>query len=139
MAVSDNVLNSAFVPQDERQATGFVKALTFTPRSGDAWRLKHGEYAKSDTGRTQLYAPPLEEFVVLHTQLPIGTTETLKASHGPTIGIVTRGQALVTVGQEFEDLNAGGIVFVAPGHDIQIEPFENPQNQAEIWWASSMV
>ena len=136
MAVSDNVLNTAFVPPAERQVADFVRALTFTARDTAHWRLTHGWYRKSKMTVTQVYAPPLEEFVVLGTSLTDSGKEVLGAVEGPTIGIVTSGKVRVTVGEEHEELEAGGIVFVVPGHDIHVDQIEK---ESEMWWAAAMI
>lgn len=109
MAVPDNVLNVAFVAPAERRTADFVRALTFTARSEEHWRLSHARYAKSKTGKTQAYDPPLEEFVVLGTALKQGETETLAAVDGPTLGIVTSGKMKVSVDGEALTLDEGSI------------------------------
>lgn len=131
MAVSDNVLNVAFVPPEERQAKDFIRALTFTARDKDFWRLGHQTYKRSKEGKTQSYEPPLEEFVVLGTSLEAGEKEVLKAINGPSIGIVVKGTMKVSAEQTFT-LDAGSIVFVAPNHDIYIE---SSMGGGEMWWS----
>ena len=136
MAVSDNVLNTAFVPPEERQVKAFVHALTFTARDVDYWRLQHKQYEGSETGLTQVYTPPFDEFVVLGTSLTEGGKETLDAVKGPTIGIVTNGKVKFNVGDEEEELDAGGIIFVAPGHKVHVDQLVK---ESEVWWAASMI
>ncbi|PSR70445.1 hypothetical protein PHLCEN_2v13696 [Hermanssonia centrifuga] len=138
MAISDNVLNVAFVPPEERQVDDFLRALTFTARDKDHWLLSHESYSKSKEGKTQVYAPPCEEFIVLGTSLGKDGMETLGAVGGPTIGIVTQGRIRVIVGKEREELDTGGIIFVAPGNEIQVEHLERGA-EGEIWWASTVV
>lgn len=121
MAVSDNVLNVAFVPEEERQSKDFIRALTFTARDQDHWRLEHRTYRKSKNGKTQSYEPPLEEFVVLGTSLAAGENETLQAVDGPSIGVVLKGTVTITAGESLT-LDQGSIVFVSPGNDIIMEP-----------------
>lgn len=133
MAVSDNVLNVAFVPPDERQTTDFVRALTFTSREGDFWRLGHSAYKRSKHGKKQAYEPPLEEFVVLGTALKKGEKEVLSAVEGPTVGIVLKGATRVTAGASMI-LQEGSIVFVAPTNRIHIEAIGAEGN--EMWWAT---
>jgi mannose-6-phosphate isomerase len=138
MAVSDNVLNTAFVPPEERQTGDFVRALTFTSLDQDHWRLKHEKYGKGTNGKTELYAPPLEEFVVLGTALEGSDKEKLAAVDGPTIGIVRAGIVKVVVKNESLDLQEGGIVFVAPGNDTVVE-LSQGSSKGEIWWAAAGV
>lgn len=137
MAVSDNVMNAAFAPPDARQTPEFVRALTFTARDADTWRLPHETYKKSGEGKTQVYAPPLEEFVVLGTKLRKGEKETLGAVSGPTIGIVTSGKMKVAVKGEMLTLDAGGIVYIVPGREISVDVEDG--SEAEMWWAAADV
>ncbi|GJE92961.1 mannose-6-phosphate isomerase [Phanerochaete sordida] len=140
MAVSDNVLNAAFVPPRARQTADFVRALTFTARDAAHWRLLAQPYAKSRSGRTLVYDPPVEEFVVLGTRLEGSQQETLAAVDGPTIGIVTAGAVRVTVKGEVLDLEAGAIVYVVPGNVILLENLQaGGAQRGEMWWAAAGV
>lgn len=139
MAVSDNVLNAAFVPPETRNTRTFVDALTYTARKPRHWALQRTPYKRSKTGRTTAFDPPLEEFTVLWTQLR-GTgeesTEYLENAEGPTIGIVTQGTI------EFEEqgpdretlvLGEGGIIFVKPKIDVTVR---SKNADGEVWWAT---
>ncbi|EKM52726.1 uncharacterized protein PHACADRAFT_198773 [Phanerochaete carnosa HHB-10118-sp] len=120
MAISDNVLNTALVPPEERQTADFLRALTFTSRDKDYWRLPHKPYFKSQNGFTQ--------------------QETLAAVDGPTIGIVTEGTMKVAVKGQVLDLKQGSIVYVVPGNVILLElaPVDG-RAKGEMWWAAAGV
>lgn len=134
MAVSDNVVNSAFVPPEERDISTFIDMLTYTSREPSHWALPQNEFKRSMTGKTTAFKPPLEEFNVLWTQLGLGA-ETLGPSEGPTIGIVTKGSVRVRAGEEEISLPEGGIVFVAPKHEVTIQSVGS--GEGEMWWATS--
>lgn len=140
MAISDNVLNAAFVPTGERQTPDFVHALTFTSRDKDHWRLPHKPYPKSKNGHTEMYDPPIEEFVVLGTRLEGTQQETLAAIDGPMIGIVTAGAVEVAVEGEVVELLEGSIIYVVPGTVVLIELAQaHGASAGEIWWAGAGV
>jgi mannose-6-phosphate isomerase len=133
MAVSDNVVNSAFVPPEERDVKTFVDMLTYTSREPSHWSLPQKPFGRSRTGQTTAFSPPLEEFEVLWTQLK--QAETIAPAGGPTIGIVTKGSVKVAAGGEELELPQGGVVFVAPGNEIDIQAVSG--GETEVWWATS--
>ncbi|EIW57378.1 mannose-6-phosphate isomerase [Trametes versicolor FP-101664 SS1] len=144
MAISDNVVNAAFdAPKSlAPQISTFVEMLTYTARPVSHWALPREPYPHSREGRTSQYNPPLEEFVVLGTLLDSKSagTERLGAVSGPTIGIVTKGKARIAVGKGGEqlELDEGGVVFVAPGNDIEVELLEgrgSEGSEGEVWWS----
>ncbi|CDO75789.1 hypothetical protein BN946_scf184934.g4 [Trametes cinnabarina] len=142
MAVSDNVVNAAFDSPDAlaSQITTFVNMLTYTARPVSHWALPREPYPHSREGLTSKYDPPTEEFVVLGTMLNSknARTECLGAVKGPTIGIVTKGRAKIAVsrGDEQLELEEGGVVFIPPGNDIQIQLLEGRgQGVGEVWWS----
>lgn len=144
MAISDNVVNAAFDAPESlaSQVNTFVEMLTYTARPVSHWALPCEAYPHSRTGRTSQYNPPMEEFVVLGTLLDSrsANTERLGAVSGPTIGIVTKGKARIAVGKGGEqlELDEGGVVFIAPGNDIQIELLEGSGaegSEGEVWWS----
>ena len=140
MAISDNVLNVAFVPPAERQTADFVRALTFTSRDVDHWVLPHAPYAKSKSGSTRAYDPPLEEFVVLGTHLAGTQQETLAAVDGPTIGIVTEGTMRVAVEGGVLELEQGSIIYVVPSNVVLVELAQaDGATRGEMWWAATGV
>ncbi|KAI9057211.1 mannose-6-phosphate isomerase [Trametes sanguinea] len=143
MAVSDNVVNAAFDSPESlaSQITTFVNMLTYTARPVSHWALPREAYSHSREGRTSKYDPPMEEFVVLGTTLDSQSakTERLGAVRGPTIGIVTKGKVKITVRRDNEqlDLDEGGVVFISPGNDIQVELLEGrgQEGAGEVWWS----
>lgn len=144
MAVSDNVVNAAFdSPESLASQVGtFVDMLTYTARPVSHWSLPREAYPHSREGRTSQYNPPMEEFVVLGTILDdkAATTERLSAVKGPTIGIVTKGKARIALsrGNDQLELDEGGVVFIPPGNDIQVELLEGrgPGGAGEVWWST---
>lgn len=165
MAVSDNVLNVAFVPPETRNTSTFVNSLTYTARSPDHWAIHPKPYERSKTGRTIAFDPPLEEFTVLWTCLEdagergvtkehkygsardeaIGKTsdqvepkgrEILGKAEGPTIGIVTSGKVeIIEQAHNFDSLT------LEEGGIVFVKPsteiaVQTLEGGAEIWWAT---
>ncbi|KDQ54601.1 hypothetical protein JAAARDRAFT_135320 [Jaapia argillacea MUCL 33604] len=147
MAISDNVINSAFVPPAERDISTFTSMLTYTSRPASHWSLQSKPYYAT---RSRMFNPPLEEFTVLWTSLggdeEQGTREVLPKAGGPMIGIVTKGskirftvegrRAVGDVAEglgggevEVEELGEGGVVYVVPGCEVVVE------GEGEVWWA----
>lgn len=148
MATSDNVLNAAFAPRAEtkRHIPTFVEMLTYNFGNAAQWSLPYQFYPHSTTQATRMYKPPFEEFVVLRTFLQSSRNEELlRAAQGPLIGIVTQGTCKVRPrdgpGEEIT-LNKGGVVFVVPGTDVQVELVEEERCGddvgSEIWWATHL-
>jgi mannose-6-phosphate isomerase len=138
MAVSDNVVNSAFAPPEERDIKTFTEMLTYTSREPSHWSLKAADFSRSTTGQTKVFSPPLEEFDVLWTQLAAAKPEHIKKANGPTIGIVTGGgDTRFTVGGEEMVVPTGGVVYVVPGHDVAVEQVGG--GEGEVWWATYSV
>lgn len=143
MAISDNVVNAAFDAPESlaSQVKTFVEMLTYTARPVSHWALPREPYPHSREGRTSKYDPPMEEFVVLGTMLDNKSAkeERLGAVKGPTIGIVTKGKARLTVsrGHEQLELDEGGVMFIPPGNDIQVELLEGrgAEGAGEVWWS----
>lgn len=94
MAVSDNVLNAAFVPPSSRNTSTFLNALTYTARPPSHWSLPAQPYKLSRTGQTTAYDPPLEEFTVLWTKLsksvPKDSTTAAKDASDTMTGIISK-------------------------------------------------
>jgi mannose-6-phosphate isomerase len=138
MAVSDNVVNSAFAPPEERDIKTFTDMLTYTSREPAHWSLKVSDFPRSKTGQTKAFSPPLEEFDVLWTQLSPGKSEHIGAANGPTIGIVTSGgDTRFSAGGEELVVPSGGIVYVVPGHGMTVEQVGG--GAGEVWWATCSV
>ncbi|KAF8509707.1 RmlC-like cupin domain-containing protein [Hysterangium stoloniferum] len=94
MAASDNVVNAAFVPPEDRD-----------PRT---LGLRSTPYKGSTRGRTTAYDPPLAKFTVLHSSLdPHYNEEQLQPAPGPTTGIVLEGEVHITTAADKEDIFKG--------------------------------
>ncbi|PCH42743.1 mannose-6-phosphate isomerase [Wolfiporia cocos MD-104 SS10] len=147
MAISDNVLNSAFSPPEEvkQQIPTFVDMLTYTARPVTHWALPAQPYQGSAHKRTTQYDPPLEEFVVMGTALREGaeSRERLEKVNGPTIGIVTRGKVRFGVtegGAEELVLEEGGVMYVVPGKTVEVELLSaDKEGEGEVWWAACLT
>ncbi|KAI0787856.1 mannose-6-phosphate isomerase [Fomes fomentarius] len=145
MAVSDNVVNAAFDSPSSLapQVETFVNMLTYTARPVSHWTLPAQKYGNSQLGRSVQYNPPIQEVVVVGTFLSAkkAKDERLGAVDGPTIGIVTRGRVKFSTknGNLTEELeiDEGGVVFVPPGNEIQVEILEGrgSDEAGEVWWS----
>ncbi len=145
MAVSDNVVNAAFDSPSSLapQVETFLNMLTYTARPVSHWTLPAHKYGNSQLGRSVQYNPPIQEFVVVGTFLSAkkAKDERLGAVDGPTIGIVTRGQVKIRTKKgnltEELEIDEGGVVFVPPGNEIQVEILEGrgSDEAGEVWWS----
>jgi mannose-6-phosphate isomerase len=104
MARSDNVINTGFCPQADRDSVAlFTSALTFSPNSGKDAILKPEKSNKGAKDRTKVFAPPMSEFNMLLTELKGKDTETIQAIQGPGIMVITGGKGkLKADNSEFE-------------------------------------
>lgn len=140
MAVSDNVVNAAFVPPSEKDVNTFTKMLTadnFKP--ANAYALTPQQYQGGQLGRTITYNPvAIKEFQVLYTHIDENhRQEILKAIEGPTVGIVLEGEVVISAFnrseyREHDMLAKGGVIFIPPQH--QIEVMITGGRDAEICW-----
>ncbi|KAH8100719.1 mannose-6-phosphate isomerase [Cristinia sonorae] len=143
MAVSDNVLNAAFTAaaQARDQVPTFLSMLTYTSRPTANWSLPHTPYKYSQNKLTRVYAPPLEEFVVLGTYLSEEQgVEVLGAIGGPTVGIILKGRvkvALDVAGSEPLELERGGVFYAVPHRQVTLQLLDG--KGGEVWCAASMV
>ncbi|KAF8509701.1 RmlC-like cupin domain-containing protein, partial [Hysterangium stoloniferum] len=93
MATSDNLVNVAFVPPEDRDPCIFTEMLTYALRSAETLGIPSTPYKGSTHGHTTAYDPPLVEFTVLHTFLnPHYNEEQLQPAPRPTTGIVLEGE-----------------------------------------------
>lgn len=122
MARSNNVLNTGFCPRASKEHVDlFCSCLTFTPHTPEQCMLKPQRYQKSSQGKTEILAPPLNEFDMLQTTLKAGEKEALGAVGGPSILLATKGNANMKVGGKQYDVKEGWVYFVAQGKDIEFE------------------
>ena len=124
MARSDNVLNVGFCPEVARDdADVFTETLTFKGIVGKEdvlldWKELEGQ-------KTKLYAPPMSEFSLLVTTLAKkGDKEIIRPIDGPSIMIVTKGEAKMQVGSNVHELKEGYIFFIGQGLKIEFESEE---------------
>jgi mannose-6-phosphate isomerase len=120
MARSDNVLNTGFCPRADRDSVElFTAALTFSPRSAEEAILKAIKSDKGTQGHTEVLAPPMSEFNMLHVDLAKGEKESLKALQGPAVMVVTHGQGKMKSADGEVDVKEGYVFFI--GYDTAVE------------------
>jgi mannose-6-phosphate isomerase len=117
MARSDNVINTGFCPATDRDSVElFGKALSFIPHDAQGALLPRKKSDKGMYGKTDVYAPPISEFVILCTCLGAGEKETHKAILGPSLMIVTKGCGTMKIpGNQNVELKEGYVFFVGQG------------------------
>ncbi|CAN8105547.1 unnamed protein product [Discula destructiva] len=122
MARSNNVLNVGFCPRADRNNVDmFADTLTFASHSREDVVLPSETSARSATGKTKVYRPPMSEFDMLFAGLRAGESDEIRAGEGPGVMLVTQGTGKMTAdGREFE-LKEGFIFFVAPGVEVKWE------------------
>lgn len=123
MARSDNVLNTGFCPAPERDSVElFGQALTFFPHDAQHALLPRRKSDKGQSGKTDVYGPPISEFSVLCTVLGGGEKETHKAILGPSLMIVTKGEGRMKIpGDQTVELREGLVFFVGQGVALDFE------------------
>ncbi|KZT56126.1 mannose-6-phosphate isomerase [Calocera cornea HHB12733] len=133
MAISDNVVNAAFVPPEERDIKTFTSMLTYSARPASTYALRPQKYAKSSTGRTTRYDPPLEEFDVLWTAFEGAGVEELGQVDGPAIAICVKGDVTLGVKGEKEqvEMQQGSVIYVKSGTPLVLKS----NADADVYWA----
>lgn len=122
MARSNNVLNVGFCPSADRNNVDmFAKTLTFKAHSREDVVLPSQKSERSASGKTSVYKPPMSEFDMLVAGLRAGDGDTIKASDGPGVLIVTQGTGKMTAESKEFELKEGYIYYVAPGVDVKWE------------------
>lgn len=122
MARSNNVLNVGFCPSADRNNVDmFAKTLTFKAHSREDVVLPSQKSERSTSGKTSVYKPPMSEFDMLVAGLTAGNSDTIKASDGPGVLIVTQGTGKMTAEEKEFELKEGYIYYVAPGLDVKWE------------------
>lgn len=120
MARSDNVLNTGFCPQPDRDSAElFTAALKHSPASARDAILRPKPSDKGRHGRTKILAPPMSEFNMLVTQIEAKETETISAIQGPSIMVVTSGSGVMRAENEEIQLKEGYVFFI--GYDTELE------------------
>ncbi|KAK4694432.1 mannose-6-phosphate isomerase, partial [Phenoliferia sp. Uapishka_3] len=121
MATSDNVVRAGLTPK-LRDVPTLTSMLTYTSSPPSEQILPPISY--KSTTHTTLYDPPIDEFSVLLTDLPAGSTEKFEKIEGPSILIFTKlgGGARVSVGGENVEVEREGqVYFVGAGVEVVIE------------------
>ncbi|PSN61124.1 mannose-6-phosphate isomerase [Corynespora cassiicola Philippines] len=120
MARSNNVLNTGFCPRADRDSVEqFCSVLTFTPHDPNEAKLPPRSFDRSEDGKTKLYAPPLNEFSMLATELAGGETERLGALGGPSIMVVTRGEGTMKAEGKEHTVSEGFVYFIGQGVSLE--------------------
>lgn len=120
MARSNNVLNVGFCPPADRNNTDmFADTLTFKSHSKEDVVLPSQTSERSETGKTQVYKPPMSEFNMLMAGLKAGESDVIAKGEGPGVMIVTQGRGTMTADGSEWDLSEGFIFFVAPGVEVK--------------------
>lgn len=122
MARSDNVLNTGFCPQADRNSVEtFVQALTFKQHNADKPLLPRSECEHSSSGKTYMFKPPMSEFNMIVTELKTGEEDAIAPIQGPSVAFMTRGQGkMKAAGMEYE-LKAGYIFFIGQGINVSYQ------------------
>lgn len=117
MARSDNVLNTGFCPQAERDNISlFTRALTFKPHGSHEAMLPKTKSTRGINGKTNEYTTPFGEFNVLATWLGAGENETHERIMGPSLMIVTKGSGRMNLSGKSQDISEGHVFFI--GQDV---------------------
>ncbi|KAL7420947.1 Mannose-6-phosphate isomerase [Cryptotrichosporon argae] len=124
MATSDNVVRAGLTPK-LRDVDTLVSMLTYAAGPASAQLLRPAYFDKTES--TLLYDPPIDEFSVLGTQLARGSVTTHRPIDGPSIAVVTGGEAVVE--WDGGELAGGGelivvrgdVVFLAAGKEYKWE------------------
>ncbi|KDR75171.1 hypothetical protein GALMADRAFT_249114 [Galerina marginata CBS 339.88] len=114
MANSDNVIRAGLTPK-LRDVPNLVSGLTYAASDPSKHFVDPQPFRSPASEASTLYDPPIPEFSVVQGKLG-GEGKTLTEKHpplgGPSIVIVTEGNAVVRWGEEAQSLNVGlGDVF----------------------------
>lgn len=114
---SDNVLNTGFCPQAERDNISlFTRALTFKPHSSHEAMLPKTKNTRGINGKTKEYTTPFGEFNLLATCLDAGENETHERIMGLSLMIVTKGFGRMDQSRKSQDISEGHVFFI--GQDV---------------------
>lgn len=122
MARSNNVLNVGFCPAADRNSIDlFAGTLTFRAHSPRDVLLPRQACARSTSGHTLVYKPPMSEFDMLVAGLTAGKSDVITPSDGPGVLIVTQGTGKMMAEESEFELKEGYIYYVAPGVEVRWE------------------
>lgn len=92
MATSDNVVRAGLTPK-LRDVETLVSMLTYDAGPAQKQELQPAEFNRDPS--TLLYDPPIDEFSVLRVHLAKDELTTHRPLEGPSIAIITNGEALI--------------------------------------------
>lgn len=119
---ADNVVRAGLTPK-LRDVPTLTSMLTYTSSPPSEQVLPPVGYKA--TSHTTLYDPPIDEFSVLLTDLPAGTSEAYAPIDGPSILIFTRLGAPARLscdgGEEVAVAREGQVFFVGAGVEVVIK------------------
>ena len=116
MAASDNVVRAGLTPK-ARDVDVLVDMLTYRHGPSQRQYMQPSKWpADNSSGASLLYEPPIDEFNVLRTALSTDTAETHRAIRGPSILIVTQGEARVQWPAAAAEAGEGGSLNLKAGN-----------------------
>ncbi|WWD00710.1 mannose-6-phosphate isomerase, class I [Kwoniella sp. B9012] len=127
MAISDNVLNVGFTPDEDKDDPSLVsQTVTCQSKTPTELKLISQVFSKSQKGQSKVYKVPFEEFSILK----ISNDDILKPFDGPAIAIVLSG----TWDLSGEKAEEGSCWFVGAGTKVEFERKEGGED-AQVWIA----
>ncbi|KAF9936143.1 Mannose-6-phosphate isomerase [Modicella reniformis] len=127
MAASDNVVRAGLTPKF-KDVQVLTQMLTYQAKSSADQLLSGVQY--TDTRRSHLYDPPIDEFSVILTKLgQAGMKEQFRGVEGPSVLIVTDGAGVIqgekVQGSDSEEpvvqVSEGNVVFIGANTTYSIE------------------
>lgn len=116
MANSDNVIRAGLTPK-LRDIPNLISGLTYLAAQPSKHMVRPTNWGPATT----LYDPPVAEFSVLQVQLEPKQEEAHKAIDGPSIVIVTEGEATISFEGGNLSVVKGSVFFVAANAEIKIK------------------
>jgi mannose-6-phosphate isomerase len=131
MATSDNVVRAGLTPK-LRDVSTLTSMLTY--EAGPAERQFQSAVEFNRDPSTLLYDPPIDEFSVLRVHLAKDEVTTHRAIDGPSIAIVTAGEAIISWATESQlqiakelIVTRGDVVFLAAGREYKWHARQNTE------------
>lgn len=120
MAASDNVVRAGLTPK-ARDVDVLVDMLTYTSAGAQQQQLQPPRWDGDQRGHSLLYDPPVPEFSVVVTKVAHDETSEHRAVAGPSILLVTEGDAeLRTPDAEPMTLREGCVYFIGAGTPVSV-------------------
>lgn len=117
MAQSDNVVRAGLTPK-LRDVPTLVEMLTYEAGPAERQLLKPTEFNRDPA--TMLFDPPIAEFSVLRVHLAKDEVTTHRPIEGPSVTVITNGEAIISWGKAGELIvTRGDVVFMAAGIEYQ--------------------